>query len=264
VVVTDTLAGVATVFDRNDDLRGARFVECDLSGAEFREAELSGARMIGVVMIDTEIDGLVRNLTVNGVDVVPLVEAELDRRHPERLLLRSGDPDQLRQGWSWIEEAWAATVERVERLPDAHRRQRVRGEWSVAETLRHLIFVTDSWFSHEVLGIERPYHPFGLPPSFVPNWDEMGIDGDASPSFAEVMAVRAERMAAVRGWLAAATTAELQRRCDHVDDGSWPPPEPRIVADCIHTVLDEEWAHHRFADRDLAILEAGAAGDSVA
>jgi hypothetical protein len=53
--------------------------------------------MVGVVMQDAEIDGLVTNLVVNGVQVMPYVEAELDRRHPVRLLIRSDQPDDLRE-----------------------------------------------------------------------------------------------------------------------------------------------------------------------
>ena len=76
-----------------------RFDDEDLTGAEFRECDLSSTRFVGVVMQDVEIDGLVANLVVNGVDVVPYVEAELDRRHPVRLLLRSDRPEDLREAW---------------------------------------------------------------------------------------------------------------------------------------------------------------------
>ena len=74
-----------------------RFHDEDLTGAEFRECDLSRARMVGVVMQDAEIDGLVTNLVVNGVEVMPYVEAELDRRHPVRLLIRSDQPDDLHE-----------------------------------------------------------------------------------------------------------------------------------------------------------------------
>ena len=66
----------------------ARFEDQDLTGAELRECDLSRARLIGVVMQDAVIDGLVSNLVVNGVEVTSYVEAELDRRHPVRLLIR--------------------------------------------------------------------------------------------------------------------------------------------------------------------------------
>ena len=52
---------------------------------------LVGPHFIESVLIDVEIDALVQDLTVSGVGVVPLVEAELDRRHLERLALRPTD-----------------------------------------------------------------------------------------------------------------------------------------------------------------------------
>jgi DinB superfamily/Pentapeptide repeats (8 copies) len=249
---------VAAEFTSDDDLRGATFHATDLSGAVFREADLSGVRMHGVLLVDVELSGLLQGLIVNDVDVGPLIEAELDRRHPERLWMRSDDPRELRRGWEFIEDQWASTAARIRSLPEEMRQQRVGGEWSATETLRHLIFVTDSWFSHEVVRAHEPFHASGLPPDFVPNWDEMGIDRTATPSFDEVADVRAGRQAILREWLAAATADDLARPTASRDDGWWPPPGERTVASCVHVVFDEEWWHHRYAVRDLAILEGGA------
>jgi hypothetical protein len=238
------------------EFREARFVRADLTGAEFREATLSSARFVGVVMVDAEISGLVQNLNVNGVDVVPLVEAELDRRHPERLLLRSADPDDLRQAWANLEVSWTATVERIAALPPPVRHERVANEWSAVETLRHMIFVTDSWFGRTIGNDPKPYAPFALPPGFVEDAETMGIDVDATPSFTEVLAARTERIAAVRSYLEAVTPDELARQCAPNPAPGFPPvPEQHTVLDCIHVLLDEEWAHHRFAIRDLAAIE---------
>jgi hypothetical protein len=46
--------------------------------------------MRGVELVNVTIDGEIYNLTINGVDVVPLVEAELDRRETGRPHRRSG------------------------------------------------------------------------------------------------------------------------------------------------------------------------------
>ncbi len=124
----------------------ARFADQDLTDAEFRECDLTRARLIGVVMQDAVIDGLVSNLVVNGVEVTSYVEAELDRRHPVRLLIRSADPVDLRQAFRQLRADWAATLERLGGLPEGSEHQRVVGEWSAVETLRHLVFVHDSWF----------------------------------------------------------------------------------------------------------------------
>lgn len=110
-------------FDRSDDLRGAEFHEVSLAkaqfadvtfeGARFRESYFGGARMSGVQFEDVvlELDADVVGLVINGVEVEPLIEAELDRRHPGRLLLRSEDPDELRAGWSWLEQEWSDTTD---------------------------------------------------------------------------------------------------------------------------------------------------------
>src|SRR5688500_5663664 len=95
-----------------------RFEDEDLSGAEFRECDLSRTRMVGVVMRDAEIDGLVTNLVVNGVEVMAYVEAELDRRHPVRLLIRSDQPADLEAAWRQLRGDWATTTERVRSMPE--------------------------------------------------------------------------------------------------------------------------------------------------
>jgi hypothetical protein len=48
-------------------------------------------------------------LRVNGVEIEPLVQAELDRRFPERVKLRAADVEGLREAWSMLEDLWAAT-----------------------------------------------------------------------------------------------------------------------------------------------------------
>ena len=57
----------------------------DLSRSRFRGVDLSGVVMRGVELVGVEITGEVVDVTINGVDVGPLVEAELDRRYPERV-----------------------------------------------------------------------------------------------------------------------------------------------------------------------------------
>src|ERR1700754_1186864 len=105
-----------------------RFDNEDLTGAEFRERDLSGARLVGVVMQGAEIDGLVTNLVVNGVEVMPYVEAELDRRHPVRLLIRSDQPGDLREAWRQLSAEWVATTARVRSMPENSEHQGVDGE----------------------------------------------------------------------------------------------------------------------------------------
>ena len=104
-------------FSRSDELQGAEFVDTNLRGARFVGADLSGAVMRGVQVEELEIDapwlphgGFLR---VNGVDVIPFVEAELDRRFPGRAERQAADPDGLRSAWAALESTWAATLDRV-------------------------------------------------------------------------------------------------------------------------------------------------------
>lgn len=237
-----------------------RFDDENLAGAEFRECDLSRARLVGVVMRDAEIDGLVTGLVVNGVDVTDYVEAELDRRHPVRLLLRSDDPADLRAAWRHLHDDWAATRERLRSLPAGSEVEAVDGEWSMVETLRHLVFVHDSWFRRCVLGITEPFTAFGLgPPDVVDREPE--LDPSARPSLDEVLAVRSRQTAEVDAWLAAVTAEDLARPAPVPDDDRWPPyAAGRTVRQCLGTVLNEEWAHRRFCERDLDRLATRFAG----
>lgn len=231
-----------------------RFEDEDLTGTEFRECDLSRARLVGVVMQDAEIDGFVTNLVVNGVEVTQYVEAELDRRHPVRLLLRSDAPDDLRTAWHQLSDDWAATVGRVRTMPDGSEHQGVGGEWSMVETLRHLVFVHDSWFRRCVLGLTEPFTPMGLGPTEVMG-EEEGMDPSARPSLDEVLAVRAQQASEIETWLANLTPDQLTQTAPVPDDGRWPPyARGRTVRQCLGTVLNEEQAHHGFCVRDLGKL----------
>lgn len=229
-----------------------RFDDEDLTGAEFRECDLSRARLVGVVMQDVEIDGLVTNLVVNGVEVMPYVEAELDRRHPVRLLIRSDDPADLREAWRQLQEDWAATVERVRSMPADTEHRGVDGEWSMVETLRHLVFVHDSWFRRCVLGLTERFTAMGLGPPAVMDRAEDGLDPSVRPGLDEVRAVRDRQASEIETWLAEVTPEVLARTAPVPDDDRWPPyARGRTVRQCLGTVLGEEWAHHGFCRRDL-------------
>jgi hypothetical protein len=229
-----------------------RFDDEDLTGAEFRECDLSRTRMVGVVMQDAEIDGLVTNLVVNGVAVMGYVEAELDRRHPVRLLIRSDAPAELREAWGRLQDDWATTTERVRSMPANSEHRGVNGEWSMVETLRHLVFVHDSWFRRCVLGLTEPFTAMGLGPPEVMARKEDGLDPSVRPGLDEVLAVRGRHAAEIETWLAEVTPDQLARTAPVPDDGRWPPyAGGRTVRQCLGTVLNEEWAHHGFCRRDL-------------
>ena len=241
-----------------EGFRGARFTGRDFTGARFADCDLRGVKVVDSWLVDVNISGLVGNLVVNDVEVTAFVEAELDRRHPERAQVRAmRTADDHRATWDTLELLWSEAVARVRRLPEAVRQERVDEEWSFVETLRHLVFCTDAWASRTVLDDPMPYHRLGYCHSSYPRADAvaLGIDLDARPSFDEVLEVRADRMAVIRGIVDALTDDELQRSCDRSPAPGYP-EETRTVGACLRVVMVEECEHHRYAVRDLAILEA--------
>jgi hypothetical protein len=241
------------------DLRGAEFAGADLRGARFVGADLSDVVMRGVEMQRAEIDspwlfegdGFLR---VNGVDVLPLVDAELNRRFPGRADRHAGDPDGLRAAWAAVERTWAATLDRVAAMPAGTVDVSVAGEWSFAQTLRHLVLATDMWLGRAILEREQPFHPLALVDSGTKEGFDMSVLATETPSYAEVVEARAGRVAMVRGFLAGVSPQELA-----ATRGNPHEPERReTVLSCLHVILEEEWEHNRYAVRDLDAIEANA------
>jgi len=255
----DLSAGVAKVRPMaeftGDDLSGSHFERVDLTGAEFRGVDMTGVAMRGVELVDARIDGEIHNLLVNGVDVAPLVNAELDRRYPDRAKMRPTDPAGFRDAWDIVEQLWDGTVARARSLAPELLHESVDGEWSFIETQRHLVFATDAWVRRALLGDPCPWDPLDLP------WDEMpdtpGIprDREARPSLDEVLALRRDRMTTVSTVVDGLTDESLTAHTEPVDGVGWPPPESFPVRECLLTVLNEEWHHRLFAERDLDALE---------
>lgn len=243
---------------RNAAFRGSTFMVRDFTGARFVDCDLKGVKVVDAFLAHVDVSGHVDGLVVNGVDVTDYVATELDRRHPERVQLRGIiDADGFRAMWDTVERLWSDACAHAERLPEETRQRRVDYEWSFVETLRHLVFVTDSWASRTVLDEEHPFHPLGIPQTAYAPTDAaaLGMDLDARPSYAEVLEVRADRMALVRRLVDGLTDDELGRVCERSPAPGYP-EELRPVGECLGVVMQEECEHLRFALRDLAVLEA--------
>lgn len=223
----------------------------DLSGARIRSAFLRDVVITDGWLDGVRIEGEVRSLTVNGVDVADYVDAELDRRHPERLGLRAEDVAGLRQAWDEATARWEATVERARQLPPERLDERVDDEFSFVETLRHLLMGFDRWLSGPVFGDPEPHlHPYGMPFEGAEGDEVRGLDPDADPSLDEVLAVRRERQDRLAAFLRTATDDDLHRTVASPNGGE------TTVRHAIQVVLKEAWWHHQYAVRDLAVLEA--------
>ena len=224
------------------DLAGAVFWGADLSGARFRDVNLTDAKISHAWLVNVEIDALVDSLVINGVDVTSYVN-ERDPWYPVRSRLRPSDPAELRAAWAAVEETWASTVGRAMALPEDALHESVDGEWSFVQTLRHLVFAMDKWFTVPILG--EPFHPIGLPNTGSLDFPWPGLELGLTPSVAEALDVRADRAERFRDFSESVTQEEFSRQVDVLENG------PHPLRDCLLTVLEEEFWHNRYARRDL-------------
>jgi hypothetical protein len=240
-----------TTYSDTTEFEGASFVKASFKGATLRFSDVSGVTMRSVDVDGLDIDShdlFMGSLFVNGVDVVPLVDAELNRQFPGRELQKAQTPEGLREGWVAVQGAWQETVaDTPPELVDAH----VEDEWSLAQTLRHLILATDTWLRGGILRVEQPFHEIG---QIFTGAEGMGFDTSIfraePPAYEEILAVRAERQQLVTDFLATATPDLLAEERKDPWGFDWTP----TVGDCVRVILEEEWAHLRYIRRDLARL----------
>ncbi len=244
------------------DLRSSRFEHVDLREAEIRNVDLTGATLRDVDLVDVRIHGDIDRVVINGVDVGPLIEAELDRQQPGREKMRPTDPAGFREAWDLLEQLWAQTLDRARALPPGRLHERVDGEWSFIETLRHLSFATDAWVRRAIEGDPSPWHPLDLPWDQMPDLPGIPRDREVRPTLDEALALRRDRVATVRRLVDGLTDDQLAAATEAVDGEGWPPPRSFPVRECLLIVLNEEWEHRRYAERDLtALLEFPSTND---
>jgi DinB superfamily len=186
------------------------------------------------------------------------------RRHPlrrcrtqpplsGRAVQRAEDPDGLQAAWAALERTWAATLERVAAMPAGTVDVSVDGEWSFTQTLRHLVLATDMWLGKAILERDQPFHPLGIADASLEDEGfDMSIFSTATPSYSEVLEVRAGRVAMVREFLATVTPEQLAATHKNPHD----PEYQETTLSCLHVILGEEWDHLRYAVRDLDSIEA--------
>jgi hypothetical protein len=207
---------------------------------------------------DVEIDGEIEGrMIINGVDVAPLIEAELNRRDPDRVLIRPADADGFRAAWAMLEDRWASLVARARRYPPELLHESVNGEWSFIQTLRHLSFATECWLLRAIQGDPRPWQPLSLPWDEAPPVEGVPHDREVQPDLETVLSLRLDRAGRVRDFLATITDDQLAQMTVPVTEPGWPEPESFPIRECLLTILREEWEHRRFAERDLDQLTAG-------
>ena len=249
---------------KNEDLSGSTFEELSLADARFHDVTLRNARFEWVDMRGVQIEGAwfkdvtinadLDNVVINGVDVLPLIEAELDRRHPGREKMRPEDPQGYREAWDLLETLWAQTVQRARGFTEEQLHESVNGEWSFIETQRHLVFATDAWIRRALLGDPSPWSPLGLPHDEMDDIPSVPRDREIRPSLDVVLAVRKERQATMREVFDKLTDDQLEGMTEPVLEPGYPESESFTVTRCLRCILNEEFEHRLYAERDLDLL----------
>ncbi len=88
----------------------------------------------------------------------------------------------------------------------------------------------------------------------MPDTEGVPRDREARPSLDEVLALRADSMAMMRRVVDELTDERLAGSTEPVLGPGWPESRSYPVRDVLGVVLNEEWWHRQFAERDLALM----------
>ena len=137
--------------------------------------------------------------------------------------------------------------------------ERVDGEWSFIETLRHLVFATDAWVRRAVLGEPSPWDPLDLPHDEMTDRPGVPRDRDAWPTLDEVLDAAGGPDGHRAGGVCDLTDEQLAGTTEPVTEPGYPDSESFAVRRCLRAILNEEWEHRLYAERDLDVLDARSA-----
>ena len=224
------------------DLSESVFWGVNLTGSTFRDVDISNSTFFHTEWNDVNVDGVIDRLVINGVDVTEYVNTN-DRWFPLRTQLTPSTAEGVLAAWRSIEREWVTLCDRVRNEPSLAEVS-IGGEWTLRQTMRHLIFAMDKWFSLPVLGLDA-FTPCGLPNTGSQGREWPGLDPSADPSFDEVLGLCAAQSERFVDYLDSADFVVLPESVEVLENGSVP------TLMCFHAVLEEEFEHLRYMLRDL-------------
>lgn len=198
---------------------------------------------------DVSVDGFVEKLVVNGVDVTATVNAG-DPWWPLRGMLRPSDAAGHRATWAALRDKWDGTLADFSAAGGDAPLASVGGEWSLRDTLRHLIFVTDKWLFAPLTGAAS-FTRLGLSNTGSKNFPWPGVDPHLDPTWDETLAAFNERCRRVAAFFDGFDPGSLPGEVEVLENGMVPGVE------CCYAVFEEEFEHLRYAVRDLDALRRG-------
>ena len=227
------------------DLSESSIWGVQLRHATFRDTDFSDSRFFHVFLKNVSIDGEINNLVINGVDVTDYVNQH-DRWWPLRNNLAPDTKEGIVESWTALGKEWSKLLGLVSTARPSVVNQSVNGEWTLNQTLRHLIFAMDKWFMLPVLG-QHSFSAIGLPNTSSQARPWPGLDLNQNPDFEEVMATRSDQHKRFGEFISGMRMEELPETVAIEENGNVP------ALMCLHVVLEEEFEHLRYMIRDLAV-----------
>jgi len=238
----------------NCNMAGVVFHNVNLEGAVFDDVNLAGASIhnanLGNFTID---DAYIKGLTIFGFRVDQLIEAELDRRDPERVRLRMADcfdrecMRAVLQHLGEVRSGFAAFLRGTDPAmlvtrPDPD-------HWSLVEHLRHLIFAEDLYLNRWLLQNNEPWCKLGLRPAFLAdNPDYVEVGSQPSENVEILLAAWEAIHSRMMAYVATVPAEELRRDTSKIDFGQG------TVGRVLQTLALHDLEHIRQAEAAVATL----------
>ncbi len=238
----------------NRDMAGTLFHNVNLYGTTFDDVNLENARIYNANLRNMTIDDAnITGLTIFGVRVDQLLEAEFDRRDPERVRLRMSDifdPDEVRRVLARLDDVRAEFYAHLRAAsPDALNARPGPERWSALEHVRHLLFAEDMYLNRWLLRNAQPWLKLGfLPPFLEGNPAFAGVGDEPTADLETVLAAWDAIHAGMKAFVAEITPEILKRDTSDVDFGQ------RCIGGVLQGMAKHDLAHIRMAESALADL----------
>lgn len=241
----------------NRDLTGAVFRNANLQAAVFNDVNLADANIRNASVANLSIGNCyIKGMTVEGFRVDEMIEAELDRRDPERARLRMSDPHDpecVRAVMARLDEVRAEFCEMLRAADASQLTARPEpDEWSVIEIVRHLVFAEDLYLNRWIECNDVPWCTMGLLPEFLardPDYADVGID--PADDLESVMAAWDGIHACTQAFVADVTAEQLRRDTTGLDFGQG------TVGGVLQGLAVHDLGHIRQVAQMLARAEQG-------
>jgi len=238
----------------NRDMAETLFHNVNLYGTTFDDVNLENARIYNANLRNMTIDDAnIAGLTIFGMRVDQLIEAEFDRRDPERVRLRMHDifdSAEVRRVLARLDGVRAEFYARLRATPpDALIAHPGPDRWSALEHVRHLVFAEEMYLNRWLLRNDQPWCKLGfLPPFLEGNPAFAGVGDEPTNDLESILAAWDAIHTGMQAFVAEITPEILKRDTSDVDFGQ------RYIGGVLQGMAKHDLQHIRMAEAALTDL----------